>query len=288
MSPNNLFAALLAAQRATPARIAPDGRGPYGPAVTVDHWVEAARLALHGAGLILVERSCLLVSRLEEEADRQTGELRPRAQLVLDRTWDLVHPASGERETLRQAWPVLAARGRGIDHATAAASSFGLAYLLRGLLFVARGDAEVPGAESAPEAAPRSQSAPAAARDRDIHDLPPSQRLGGVYPRPAAADPVPEAAPDAERLRALGWVGPPSAEDLEALGDAAAPLPLIHDLDAAARELLGSREAATAAWQACGVPTLRRAVVAGSVCRRVAAYLVTAAEEIRSPAAKES
>lgn len=92
--------------------------------------ITEAREALHGAGLVLIAESWRTIPPVFPDA----GQV-PRVEV----TYLLVHTESGEGWRLPpRATPVVEDRGRPIDKAEAAALTYSLSYLLRGLLLMAR------------------------------------------------------------------------------------------------------------------------------------------------------
>ena len=142
MTKKKLFQALAEAQKSLSA-IGKDGDGPRGAYVSVDSAVAASKAALAMHGLALIQTSL----RLEELAavpieEGHGDEVSFKRRLVLKREMVLVHTESGEAQSIDQTWPInmYGSREKSIDHAVAAADSFGLTYLLRGLLLFPRGD----------------------------------------------------------------------------------------------------------------------------------------------------
>jgi len=136
-----IFAALAKAQAAIGA-LSKDGDGTRGAYVSVDSAVAASKKALVDNGLLFVQTGLRVIemTRSNPEEDAK-GNAKP-APTLISRDVLLVHVETGETLSLGQTWPVnmYGNRDRSIDHNVAAADSFGLTYLLRGLLLFPRGD----------------------------------------------------------------------------------------------------------------------------------------------------
>jgi len=217
-----LYQALAAAQRSVTA-LKKSGKGQRSRYLACDDAIAASREAFLGAGLLPI----IIDPRLEELAvdpDEQTGELR--RQLVLCRTLRIVHLATGQTLDIKQRWPVVADRRMSLDHATAAADSFGLTYLMRGLLLFERGDEDDRrthgnGAEEKPRPAPKPAPKPAPIVEKAAEKL--------------AAEKV------ADKLKAAGWAGKVAAEEIEAaFEDDFIPRQMLRDLYASGKDSLGA------------------------------------------------
>jgi len=188
--PTALLAALLAAQRDFSSLHYSD-KGPRGEYVSVDSAVAACRQVLHQHGLILFEKQAHMTSEAVtlESVDRRTGEvsLAQVTQFALKTHHVLAHPESGESEELNRTWPVHVSKGRAIDHAVAAASSFGITYLLRGLLMFPRGDHDTSDRHQPHEKVSK-------ARIVDVRTVAPSSKPADAEPQ-AEPDKVAPAAP---------------------------------------------------------------------------------------------
>lgn len=104
--------------------------------------------------VIAVSRRVLLECGLVPLVTEAVIEQLPSGQTVLNRTLRLVHLASGEHLDIRQQWPVVADKRMTMDHAAAAADSFGLTYLFRGLLLFERGEEDDIRTHAEPKPAP--------------------------------------------------------------------------------------------------------------------------------------
>lgn len=169
----SLAAALAAAQGAGKA-VAKDGHNRFHGYryATADSIIAAGRELLSEHGLALIP------TQSQVDGWERSGENR----FELKRGWKLCH-TSGESIDCYVAWPIVLEKGRPLDKATAIADTSSLAYLLRDLLLLPRGDesdlnAQSPAtATSTPAPAPTPTPAPAPA------------------PAPAAATPPPPVLP---------------------------------------------------------------------------------------------
>jgi hypothetical protein len=229
-----VYQALSGAQQ-TIGALVKGSMGPRGSYVDVDSAIKAGKQALAEHGLTLVTVSAELIS---------LGEGLEGAGLALKRRFVLYHN-SGESLELSQTFPVVVSRRMPLDHATAAADSFGMTYLLRGLLLFPRGeehidtsDASLPreSGEKAPKQREKSVERVAARRAEvraadkrsasPIHSA--ATKLGAELDESKTPDDLPD--PSADDLEAAGWSGPVSPQELEALGDDVVPRPLAVDI----------------------------------------------------------
>lgn len=178
-----LYTALFKAQKALQS-VEQDKQGRFGAQkyTSVEVMLEAAREVLHGEGLMLlgVTWQLLPMGELEIEdtvIDKQgveTPRKRKTTQHKLAFMAQLIHAESGEVLPIYRDQAIVVNKGRDADIAEAAADSFNLSYLLRGVLFARRGKETkiLEGGDDAPKAAPekapekkpdpRPASAPAA------------------------------------------------------------------------------------------------------------------------------
>ena len=279
MSTKKLFIALAKAQADLPS-IGKDGDGPRGEYVSVDAAVAASKAALALHSLSLVQTSLRLEELAAIPVEKEGEELKRR--LVLKREMILIHTESGETLPIAQTWPVNmhGSRAKSIDHNVAAADSFGLTYLLRGLLLFPRGDehdtsdrpretieSRHPGDRDQYGAktyhSPRNRNAQAMKReelpskaketiDVDAKVTPRETKvvnyaelvLTGKLSKSACADVKEGGRPvnvTAQTLIKEGWTKSPNPEDLEVIGDGLVPDTIKKALWKSAKELAGDK-----------------------------------------------
>ena len=130
-----LYQALAQAQKDL-TKLGKKGKGNRSKYVKCDDVIAASRECLLGAGLLPL----VVNPRLEELATSIDNNGEVIRQLVLCRTLEIVHLETGKVLSINQRWPVVTDKRMPLDHATAAADSFGLTYLFRGLLLFERGE----------------------------------------------------------------------------------------------------------------------------------------------------
>lgn len=256
MADNKKLYMALAKAQASLGAIGKDGDGQRGEYVSVDAAVAASKAAMAMHDLALFQTSI----KLEEMIT--SGETTVERRLVLRRESVLVHTPSGESMDLSQVWPVNmhGTRVKSIDHNVAAADSFGLTYLLRGLLLFARGDEH----DTSDQPRPSEEYRHA---DRDEYGAKTyDSKAQKVIEVEAKVTPAPvmnyaemlltgkltkdtcaliqsghqPMDVDAETLNRLNWFLSPSAEDLESMGFGLVPDPVKKDLWKSAVSLVGA------------------------------------------------
>jgi hypothetical protein len=269
-----LYQALAASQRSVTA-LKKSGRGQRSKYLACDDAIAASREAFLGAGLLPI----IIDPRLEELAtdpDEQTGELR--RQLVLCRTLRLVHLATGQTLDIKQRWPVVADRRMSLDHATAAADSFGLTYLMRGLLLFERGDEDDRrthgnGAEEKPKPAPRP--APRSATKADVIEIA-AEAFQATLNKDIKESLAAAKKGAVETLRAGGWAGKVPLEELEAaIDDESIPRQMLRDLYASGKDSLGA-DKTKELFNSLGVVPGETTAVSGVKAFQIAAAIIGA------------
>ena len=266
-----LWQALARAQQAI-GGLGKDQRGPRGEYTSCEAAISAARRVLLNEGLLLVVESARVEEMASADVDEH-GALTRTDVVVLNRQLRLVHTDSGADVVLNQVWPIVPSRGRPLDHSAASADSFGLTYLLRGLLLFPRGDAyEGEGeivAEAIAAAQPEPEPAPAPKPTKaDVIQRVTAQALDASTTADAAD-------PSADDLARYGWTATaPSPADLEALpADEPVDVALARDLHLRAVECVGKTKA-LAAWRALGVKLGKgKTPPTGAAARRFAATI---------------
>ena len=255
-----LWQALARAQRAL-GGLSKDQRGPRGEYTSCEAAIHQARRVLLNEDLLLVVESARVEELTPEDIDEH-GALQRSDVVVLNRQLRLVHTETGADIVLQQVWPIVPSRGRPLDHSAASADSFGLTYLLRGLLLFARGDAYEGEGEIVAEAVAAAPATVAAApvnapapTPKPTPPAPPTAEALRSTTQALDASVTDEAAdPSAEDLARYGWdCAAPSPADLEALpADEPVDVALARDLHLRAVERVGQTKA-LAAWRALGV-----------------------------------
>jgi hypothetical protein len=225
-----LAAGLVEAQRHV-GRVGKEGKNAHHGYryATAEDMIDEARAALSAGGLALIARSHDIEDWVPSPVTDERGQLiREDREIAVRITYSLTH-ASGEALEIVSRTPVMPEKGRPWDKALAVAKTYDLAYTLRSLLLIPRGD-DGGGVDQRDDAAwRRGAPAPAAAppAKRRAPRLDHDPETGEVHAPPAK--PAPEPAPKAPPKR-----GPDPAPDPE--------------INAAKRELakiLGRSEAAS-------------------------------------------
>jgi len=296
-SKKDLYEALLRARQHLPG-VTKSGSGRYGDHTTVEEMVAACRDVLNDWGLVLypLGAECVSVGKLEV-VDQQTGEVRTQPQLVNRRRWLLAHAPTGQSLELTQDWPVVDHKGKKLDHATAAATSMGLSYLLRDLLLVPRGEdyasrepvkveRSVVDATSGGMGKTYGKDAPVPPPAKPATDEP-AERLAedaslvmsmGVTAEDDVPEQLAQVPPDltAADLRERGWdYERPSAVALETV-ESGKPLaaPMAKDLRGVAKDLVG-KQLAKELWVNVGGDPKKGATINGYQARQYAALVLT-------------
>lgn len=162
---STLYKALFKAQKALQS-VEQDKQGRFGAGkyTSVETMIEAARDVLHAEGLMLLGVTWQLHPMGENEIedtviDKQGVESPRKRKLVQHKLTfmaQLIHAESSEVLPVYREQAIVVNKGRDADIAEAAADSFNLSYLLRGLLFARRGK-ETKILEEDEAAAPKAQ-----------------------------------------------------------------------------------------------------------------------------------
>ncbi len=145
-----LMSALLAAQRDISA-FDKDGENKFHGFnyTTADMAIKQAREVLHKHGLVLTVISGPTVTLVDASHENVVGKGKDKERVVLSATSAVVkitcaisHPASGKFIEITRENFAYPAAGRPLDKAILGAETSALGYLLRGLLFVPRTDAD--------------------------------------------------------------------------------------------------------------------------------------------------
>ena len=239
-----LYQALGEAQKSVTA-LKKSGRGQRSKYLACDDAIAASREAFLGAGIL----PAIVEARLEELATDPDDNGELRRQLVLVRTLRLVHLETGQALDIKQRWPVVVDRRMPLDHATAAADSFGLTYLFRGLLLFERGDEDDRRTHGKPQSDKKSDhngnekpaKKPVTKKKVDRIVTTAAEKLGATKAHLEKFTPH-----IASSLKKAGWAGKVAAEELEAaFEDDFIPRQMLRDLYADGRKAIGAEETKT-------------------------------------------
>jgi hypothetical protein len=227
-----LYQALAQAQKDL-TKLGKKGKGNRSKYVKCDDVIAASRECLLGAGLLPL----IVNPRLEELATSIDNNGEVIRQLVLCRTLEIVHLETGKVLSIAQRWPVVTDKRMPLDHATAAADSFGLTYLFRGLLLFERGEEDDKRVHGEDRSEPRPAPAP--------------------KPKPPTVTKATEAFDSSTVAKALtksGWVDSilPAAELEAAYHDEVIPRQMLRDLYQSCIEYSG-KDKTISTWTKLGV-----------------------------------
>jgi hypothetical protein len=246
-----LYQALAQAQKDL-TKLGKKGKGNRSKYVKCDDVIAASRECLLGAGLLPL----IVNPRLEELATSIDNNGEVIRQLVLCRTLEIVHLETGKVLSINQRWPVVTDKRMPLDHATAAADSFGLTYLFRGLLLFERGEED----DKRVHGEPREESRPAPAPK-------PKPKPPTVTKEAKAFDSSTVAA----TLTKSGWVDSilPGAEIEAAYNDEVIPRQMLRDLYSSCVEYSG-KDRTLSTWKRLGVVPGETKTINGAKCFELA------------------